>query len=626
MVYVMTLCLAMAAGGVVYFLSYPWLMIVRLKALHSSEHPTIVLDDAGVELMRLSRERSTEIAFNAIPDLIKNAFIATEDRDFYLHKGISLMGIVRSLLYNMYYRKFKQGASTITQQLVRLILGDTQKTLWRKIKEQLYALIIERQYSKEHILESYLNNVYFGCGIYGIKSASERFLGKHIEQVTPSEAALLAGIVQSPRLYCPLLEPNNALQRRNVVLYCMEVAGYITSDERLQYQQEPLSITEAVTPRASMVHIRDMIASFIESHFGKEAVYDGGLIIKTTINAAMQRSADRLFYAHIGSWRDATRTSKKPLVDGALISIDEQGGIKALIGGTTLFNRALYARRQIGSTIKPLLYADALSDSSLLQCMIDEPLSIADGPTPWTPSNVTHTFSGEMTLARALMISNNIIMIKLWYILGAERVTQRLRAAGITAPLGPYPSLALGCVDTSPLEVVGMFNVIAHRGIYAQPYCVQWVKNEQGVSLWRHTPVARRVVPWQSSSAVLHLLEQAVERWLYKIGLPALSCAAAGKTGTTNDTRNCWFVGATPNYTTVVYLGADDYSPLGNIYAVRQPFSLWVHFNRAVEQPRTEFTYDPALVSVRIDSFTGRRLAPDEACRSALQVLVPHAA
>ncbi len=619
----MALCIAIFAGGLFYLIQYPLIMLLPLKQFTCNHAVTIIVDDTGVELMRLSNEREMDIPFDAIPTIIKQAFIATEDRDFYRHQGISIMGIVRSLLCNIYYRKFKQGASTITQQVVRLMGGDTKKTIWRKLKEQLYALIVERYYSKEAILERYLNAVYFGCGIYGVKAAAERFFNKTVDQVTVSEAALLAGIVQSPRLYCPLREPTNALQRRNVVLSCMEAAGYISHDEGVRYKQDPLMISGAIAQRSSMVHLRDMMVHAIEQHVGKEALSRGGLVVKTTINRVMQEQAEQLFYAHIGALRDTKKNQAKPLVDGALVSIDEYGAIKALVGGTTLFNRAMYARRQIGSTIKPLLYADALTIYALFDCMIDEPLALPDGATTWTPSNVTRTFDGAMTLARALMVSNNIIMIKLWQILGAERVIGLLSKAGITGALGPYPSLALGCVDTSPVEVVGMFNVIAHRGFYAKPYYVQWIKNEQGSVIWRHEPVERRVVPWKSSSAVLHLLEQAVQRWLIKIGLPALSCSAAGKTGTTNDTRNCWFVGATPNYTTVVYLGADDYSPLGNIYAVRQPFALWVHFNRAIQQPRSSFAYDPGLVPIRIDSITGRQLAVDEQCRSALEVLVP---
>lgn len=615
---------AVSVGALIYLAHAPWVDFSVLMK-HRSDRPSIVLDDEGVEWTRFQLDQREPVARAHMPEHLIQAFIATEDRHFYQHAGISWQGIARSVLQNIYYRRFAQGASTITQQLVRLLFFDTKKTVTRKLKEQFLALLVERQFSKDQIIETYLNNIYFGCGIYGVAAAAQRFWGKQLSEITPDEAAVLAGIVKSPARYCPLLNPDNAIRRRNVVLGCMERVGYLTADMRALYTQRPLMITSYDTVGSSAPHVREMIRMQLEERYGRTMLYTGGLVIKTTIKQSMQQKAVETFKAHVAR----LRTEKHLPFDGGLITLDvATGAIKALVGGydfrTSQFNRAVQARRQLGSVFKPLMYASAVERGiSLAECVLDEPIAIPDHDRVWEPSNVTHRFDGSMTLARALVTSNNIIAIKVLLGLGTTLMVEKARQAGITAPMNPVPSLALGCIDGTLMEAAGMFNIFAHQGHYVEPYLVSWIKDGTGKKIWNNTSVTRSVFSWATTSKVVHLLEQAVTRWKSYPGMPPLSSPAMGKTGTANDIRSCWFLGSTPAYTTAVYLGADDNRPLSGSLSIRTAFPLWLAYNQAIAQPGTAFAYDPQLTPICIHSITGEQVS--SCTNETLTILVKHA-
>lgn len=597
-----------AAGCIFFIYEHPWVDFSAL-AHYQPGKPSIVLDEDGNEWARFQLDKREPIKLADVPRTVIQAFLAAEDRAFYQHAGISWRGIIRSFIINISRGRRAQGASTITQQLVKLLFFDTQKTFTRKLKEQILACIVEQQFTKDQILEIYLNHIYFGCGIYGIKAAAQRFWKKEVEHLTADEAATLAGIIRAPTKYCPLEHPENSIQRRNVVLRCMHESGYITLQEYEALKQKPLRLMQSETAEMAP-HAREMVRQQLEELVGKHTLYTGGLTIQTTLNKTMQKEATAVFVQHVEQLR-----LHIPEVDGALICVDTaHAGIKAIVGGYSYkksqFNRALQAKRQMGSTFKPLVYAAALEHGAqFTDVKIDQPISFTVNNSVWEPKNVNKRFEGPMTLAYALTRSNNSIPVQIVLELGTEKIIEYAQACKISGPLYPYPSLALGCVDSTPYEVVGMFNIFAHEGKYTEPYLIAWVKDQLGNKIWKHTSVETTVMSSQISSQITKVLTTSKQHWEHITNLPSPACEIIGKTGTTNDARTCWFVGSTPSYTTAVYIGRDDNKPMGNtVYAVRTALPIWYSFNHAVEQPRAQFTYDPRLIEIVVHKKNGKRL------------------
>jgi penicillin-binding protein 1A len=573
---------------------------------YNAGKPSIVLDDEGNEWARFQLDRKEPVELEHMSPHIINAFLAAEDWQFFNHNGISYKGMVRSLLVNLYHGRTMQGASTITQQLVRLLFLDARKTLGRKLKEQLYAVLVEQQFTKHQILQLYLNNVYFGCGIYGVQAACQRFWATDVSAVTVEQAATLAGIMRSPAQYCPLLCPLSCQNRRNVILFSMHKLGFISAVEYDRTRATSLYIVQAESTYGS--HVKEMIRQQVEDIYGKQAVYTGGLIIQSTLNRHMQEVAQTEFVAH------CTRLRKEFTkdLDGALMSIEgKTGEIKALVGGvdfiTSSFNRAIQARRQAGSIFKPLVYAAAIQQgATLADTQIDEPIQIEQDGKIWQPHNYNHQFNGTMTLAYALAHSNNIVPVKLVLQVGGPAVAALAKACGITSPVHAYPSLALGCVDITLKEAVGMFNVFAHNGNYAQPHVIRWIKDQGGKKIYRQSKIKDQAIQAHVADQVAKGLELGLKRIQKNYSQRWLDCQAISKTGTTNESRTCWFVGATPSYTTAVYIGCDDNRSMGNnIFPVRNAFPIWLSFNRAISSSVKEFTYDSCLSKVLVDERTG---------------------
>lgn len=571
-----------------------------------------MLDDEGHELARFQLDRREHIQLSQMPPHLIQAFVSAEDRTFFNHAGISWKGIVRSLYVNTVRWRKAQGASTITQQLTRLLFFDGKKTFTRKIKEQLVALIIEQQFTKEQILEAYLNHIYFGCGIYGVEAASQRFWGKHAAEITVDEAAVLAGIVKSPLHYCPLIALKNSELRRNVVLRLMHECKVIEKSEYEEYKNVPLTIAQA-EKSVLAAHIKEMIRIFLEDLVGKESLYGSGLVIQTTINKTAQAVAEKSFIDQC----TLLKNSISPAIDGALMSMDvATGEIKALVGGYNFskskFNRATQARRQMGSVFKPLVYAAALNaDYSLAETEIDEPISLLQRSGPWEPHNYNHEFNGQMTLAAALSYSNNIVAIKTFLRVGPDPIIALAQKCHILGPFYPYPSLALGCVDVTLKEAVGMFNIFANSGVYVEPHVLKWVKDQWGKKIWKASPKQEKVLNSRMSSQVGKVLTMGLERAHKKFLGNWIDSEALGKTGTTNDSRTCWFAGSTPHLTTVVYVGCDDNRSMGeDIYPVRTAFPIWLSYHRMMPTIKKKFSFDPSLQEVTVDRRTGKSTYP----------------
>lgn len=567
---------------------------------------SILLDDEGKEWGRFELDKRGFTKFEKFPSHLIHAFLTAEDRDFFNHSGISYKGIIRSTLINLINRKIVQGASTITQQLVKLLFFDAKRTFKRKLKEQIYAVLVEKQFSKEQILELYLNNIYFGCGIYGVEAASQRFFGKPVNEISIAQSATLAGVVKSPAIFCPLLCLQNSLKRRNLILSLMKDINYISQEE---YQKEIASSFEIIPhyKQNLAVHLKETIRIFLEEKFGKQKLYSGGLKIQTTINLEIQKLAEDKFKKQF----EKLKKDLNENVDGALICMESKTGeIKALVGGfnfsSSKFNRALQAKRQMGSIFKPIVYASALQKgANFLETEIDEPIEINFGKIKWSPHNNTRIFEGKMTLAKALSFSNNTISVKTLFRAGIDETVNLAKKFRLT-DINKYPSIALGCVDGTLKESIGSFNVFANNGVYVEPHYLKWVKDDLGIKVFKCEPDKEQVLSPNITGQVAKVLSIGIKRYLERNNCIDFKCEAIGKTGTTNESRNCWFCGSTPEYTTAIYIGCDDHKSIGeNIYAVRTVFPIWMEIHKSIKCNKTSFDFDPSLKEILVDWVSG---------------------
>lgn len=577
-------------------------------AHYNPGRPSILLDDQGKEWARFALDRREPIALSAMPAHLKNAFIAAEDWNFFSHPGISIKGIARSLLKNIRHRRMVQGASTITQQLVKLLFFDSQKTFKRKIKEQVYALLVERQFSKEQILETYLNHVYFGFGIYGVEAAAQRFWGKHAAQLSLDESATLAAIIRSPGHYNPVQHVDSAQKRRNVILSSMLKLNFITAQEFESACKVTLSV-KSQDANSLAPHLKELIRIQLEDELGKNILYTGGLLIQTTLNTHIQELAQAAFTKNMNEFKK----TMMPQVDGALITIESKTGqVKALVGGynyaSSKFNRAWQSKRQIGSVIKPLIYAVAVNQgTSFADTAVDEPISIEQHNALWQPNNYNNRFDGSMTLAQALVRSNNIISVKTLLATGIKPVVQLARACHLPDPIHPYPSLALGCVDASLKDVAGMFNVFANHGVYVQPHFITSVKDSWGKKVGKYQYAKEIIIAPTIADTVAKVMEHGIKRWRKAYNQELVPYDVICKTGTTNDCRTCWFAGASPELTTAVYVGCDDNRSLGDVYPLKSAFPIWLDLHSQLKPNATHFTYDKNLKPMLINQWTGKR-------------------
>ncbi len=594
----------MSLGALFYITEQPWVDFSVLEHYDPGK-PSLLLDDEGNEWGRFQLDKREVISIDQIPSCLIQAFLAAEDWGFYKHSGLSIKGIVRSILVNIVSFRRAQGASTITQQLVRLLFFEPTKSFQRKIKEQILSIVIERQFTKEQILEAYLNHIYLGAGIYGVEAACFTFWGKHISEISVDEAASLASIVRYPQRYCPLYDAESNKKRRNLILKNMLSLEFISDD---QYNT---AINKSVTTikrdnQALAPHLRETLRIFLEKLVGKEKLYTGGLKIQTTLNRKMQEAAESLFNKHLIHLNKRFTSS----LEGALLSMETStGAIKALVGGNSFqfsqFNRALKARRQMGSTFKPLVYAHALAQGkSFTEIELDEPYTLMMNNKEWSPGNANNRFQGPITLAHALSSSNNIVAIKTFLSTNPQKMVHLAQACGLR-PSHTYPSLALGCIEASLSEIVAMMNIFAYRGIYSEPHSIVWIKDQWDTKIWKSSPQHKKLISHHISSQVAKILMHKIEQSKKKNPTSWFASDAFGKSGTTNEFRTCIYVGATPNYTTGVYLGEDNNRSFGAAFASQTAFPLWKQFNKTIAQEQEHFPFDPTLHEESIHALYG---------------------
>ncbi|MCF7799603.1 PBP1A family penicillin-binding protein [Candidatus Babeliales bacterium] len=609
--------------GIIFFLfEKDWVDFTHIE-FYNPGKPSIVLDKDGKELFRFQLDKREPVNYSKLPDILIKAFLAAEDRNFFNHSGISLKGIIRSTLVNLYHRKIVQGASTITQQLTRGLFLSYERTMLRKIHEIFLSLQIERQFTKEQILELYLNNMYFGRGIYGVQTACNIFWNKSVCQITLDQAATLAAVAKSARFYSPLNCPQGAKKRRDIILKSMFNLKFISEENYKNAISKNLEVQNNIPGNPIRLYLQEWIRSWAEDKWGKDILYKKGLKIKTTINKNLQELAENIFLKKMSLVRKKIDNK----INGGMISIEAQTGkIRTAIGGydfkESQYNRCFKASRQVGSTFKTILYSCALQNGlHMYDISIDEPLEIQlSNNQIYKPRNWTRKFDGPMTLLKALSSSNNMIAIKLFLQLGAQKVLNLARDFGITEQLTEYPSSALGTAQATVEQVAAAFNVFANSGIYVKPFLIEWVKNEAGTKLWEDKAEKRIILDSKINSIMINALMFQIKRSYFASNCPEkwIKSEAIGKTGATNKASSMWFVGSTPELTTCVYAGRDDNKLLGaNVFSSKITYPIWLEFKKNLEPKKTQFYIDPTLKEVNIDVITGEETENTDPIKTA---------
>ena len=593
-------------GGVLYAQLQELPDIANLNDFKTSE-ATHIYDINGNLISQLWLEQRTIVPLEQIPQTLQNAVIATEDERFYQHWGIDVIGVARAFLVNIASGGLREGASTITQQLARTLFLTQEKTLSRKIREALLSIQIEKNYSKKQILEMYLNDIYYGEGAYGVESASRSYFGKHLADLSLPECAMLAGLPKSPNHFDPYKFPLEALKRRNLVLDRMSANNYITEQDATDAKNVPIELKKIEVQNAP--YFVEYVRQQLEARYGSNAVYKGGLAVYTTLDMKLQEAAQRALAHGLDNaeiLERKNRLSNIPIdqpIQGALLAIDPHtGAIRAMIGGVdyhkSVFNRAIQARRQPGSAFKPIIYTAAIENGyTMADVFLDSPVVYPDPITgkPWRPLNFSDKFRGPTTLHTALMYSINVVTIKLLEKLGIQPVVSVARRLGITSPIKPNLSLGLGTSEVSLEEMVQAFSVFPNQGVRVEPFAILTVKDGSGHILENNTPVAESVLDPMVAYIMVHTMKDVIDngtgRIIRRLGF---TYPAAGKTGTTNDNVDAWFIGFTPDLTCGVWVGYDERQSLGKKQTGGETAApIWAEFMKAATEGTTPKDFEP---------------------------------
>ena len=585
---------------------------------------TRVYSSDSVLLAEFFAEKRDPVPMADIPSYLKEALIATEDRNFYNHSGVDLKGILRAIVKDIMARDFVEGASTITQQLSKTLFLTPRKTLDRKIKEAILAFQLERRYTKDEILTLYLNEVYFGSGAYGVQSAARIFFGKSVGELTLGECALVAGMPKAPSRYSPLVNPELALKRRNIVLKQMHEIGLIQEAEYLSARKEPVFESPSPSPQSTKApYFISYIKDFLEELVGAGTLYKGGLSIYTTLSFELQTAAEESSRKGLDALvlRMKDRGVSDPDPQCALVSLDvSSGGILVVVGGKDFgespFNRAVSAERQPGSAFKPIIYAYAVERGfSQNMLLLDAPIAFKgalDGED-WSPQNYALTYQGEMTMRTALARSKNIPTVRLLEMLGPSPVTRFAYQLGIGTPLDPNLSLALGTSTVRLIDLTAAYRVFASGGEKTEPFGVMEIVDHSGRVLWRAKPGRQLVLSPESAAITTDMLQAVIQegtgRKAVDLGRPV-----AGKTGTTDEFKDALFVGYSPSITTGVWVGLDRYETLGDgETGAAAALPIWIGFMEKAMATRPYETFDmpPGTVRVPMDPISGKRMETD---------------
>ncbi len=736
-----------ALAGLVFMIAILAYFSLKLPKLNSIEDykpslPTVVFDRNDNEITRFFTENRELISIDQVPKMVINAILSIEDSNYYEHEGLDYIGIFRAFLKNIRARKVVQGGSTITQQVAKSLLLSRERTYTRKIKEAILARRMDKRFSKDEVLEIYLNQIYFGFGSYGIETAAKNYFKKHVWELDLHEAALLAGLPKAPSAYSPTRNPQEALTRRNLVLARMTEEGFIQPQDEAEAASKPLGLDPNIPPEDDPVaYFAEHVRRDLYDKYGENELYRGGLKVYTTIDMDLQRAAvesvrkgllaldrrqgfrgplefvssesfpealerirvdnglvdsaytitdenpfskgqalkaivmrvgregaeldmggfsgylpvkemqwarrinpeveyvndvvkDARKALSVGSMIKVKYLNKKdpergelfaldqdPVVEGALISIDAPTGqILALVGGydyrKSEFNRATQARRQPGSAFKPVVYSSAMDNGFTPSSIIIDSPVIYDDPTvelKWKPANYEEKFYGPTTLRTGITKSRNVVTIKLVQKLGLQTVIQYAKRFGLEENLPEDLSLALGSLGVTPLELTSAYSVFANLGLRATPWGVRKVEDRNGMVLEQGGPELVRTLSEDTAYIMQNLLRGVVQHgtgWRAK----ALGRPSGGKTGTTNDMIDAWFMGFTPRIVTGVWVGFDEEAPLGvNETGSRAAAPIWVDFMKKAMEGRTALPFPPpppGVEMVKVDLKTGLLAVP----------------
>jgi penicillin-binding protein 1A len=535
-----------------------------------------ILADDGTLLVNRGDSGGPAVRLIDLPPYLPKAFIAIEDRRFYSHYGVDPLGMGRALVRDIIGRGAVEGGSTLTQQLAKNLFLTQERTLSRKIQEAILAVWLERRYSKDQILELYLNRVYFGSGAYGVEGAAQKYFGKSARYVSLSEAALLAGLMKSPSKLAPTRNPAGANERATQVITAMAEQGHITEAQAKMALASPAQVWRDKTA-GSINYAADYVMDALDDTVG---AINEDIVVSTTINAGMQAEGERALADELNA-----KGAKFGVEQGALVALDPTGGVKALIGGKSYaesqFNRAVAAKRQPGSSFKPFVYLAALEKGLTPDTVReDAPISVKG----WNPENYSREYFGPVTLTKGLSLSLNTVAVRLGLEVGPKTVCETAHRLGITSELEPNATIALGTSAVAPLEMASAYSAFANGGVGVQPHVITKVRTADGKLLYtrRNANFGRVIDPQYVSMMNTMMQETLLTGTAHKAELPGWQ--AAGKTGTSQDFRDAWFVGYTSYLVTAVWLGNDDDSPTKKVSGGNLPVEIWSRFMKAAHQ------------------------------------------
>ena len=585
-----------------------------LAQLHNIEPSLItkIYSADGKVIKEFYTERRILILLERMPPHLIDALLATEDRRFFKHWGVNLLALGRAFWNNLWEWRWAQGASTITQQLARTLFLTPEKTISRKIKEILTAIKIEKNYSKEEILEMYLNQCYFGKGAYGIQAAALRYFNKNVEDLFISECAVLIGIPKSPSRYSPIDHPKLAQLRRNIVLNAMRDFKKISEELADSLKELPLEINPTSVPTGEAPYFTEMVRQYLENRYGEDVLYREGLSVYTTLNWDLQKAAEEALKTQLDvlqknmenthALRDTNYTTvitdssgAEPTeirvykeIQGAFVALENKtGNILALIGGKDFqqsqFNRAVQAKRQPGSGFKPFIYTAAIDNGARpIDIMYDTPLFLmGEDGKEWNPENFDKIFRGPVTLREALAKSINVISAKLIGKVTPQQTIFYASNMGIKSPLSPYPSLALGTSEVTLQEMVTAFSVFPNQGIKVAPKYILKITDRYGNTLEENkTSKKEEVLSAQTAYIMTTMLQTVINKGTgWGARARGFYRPAGGKTGTSDDCTDNWFTGFTPQITAGVWIGYDDKTVIGeNITGAHTTLPVWSDF------------------------------------------------
>jgi penicillin-binding protein 1A len=596
-VFVAGLCFVLGAGaGLVLLAKFGDFPPIESAAAYRPSVTSKIFDRNNRVVGEIYLEKRNVVPFKSIPPHVVNAFVAAEDANFFKHKGVDYIAIARAIVKDVLSGGFAQGASTITQQTVKSLFLTPEKSIGRKLKELILAYRIEKKLSKEEILYLYLNQIYLGDGAYGVEAAAQTYFSRGVSTLTVAEGALLAGLAQAPSRYSPRGHIDKARARQRYVLRRMAEVGLLDKNAAEKAYEARLALAPPSTFRSKAAYFLEHVRNYLQEKYGTDAMYRSEFKIYTTIDGRLQEAA---YDAVTQGVRRMEEANKYKGLQGALLCMDPgTGGVLAMVGGVDFaasqFNRALQARRQPGSAFKPIVYSAALDKGRTVVSTVDDsPIEFSRSETEmWKPKNYDGTFLGPIPLLEALAKSRNLATVRLLNEIGVDTAIRMARDLGIQSPIERNLSIALGSSGVTPLEMVTAYSTFAAGGRRPTPFFIREVQDGKGHVLERTEPKVVQAIAPETAYLTIRLMQEVLRPGGTGASAARLSPNLAGKTGTTNENTDAWFIGGSPDLIAGVWVGFDTPTSLGGRQtAASVALPIWTQFlGRALSHvPDREF-------------------------------------